>query len=261
MEIKIKENFSKRTINVLFGEEKFIYFLKGPTNPHIFGYPYFDFLWINEKAKPGKSYSIQIEDWFRLNVTYENIKKETLPLGEITKIEESGDVSFNNKSYDFKREITDNYSNEIKLPDSYEKSRESKVTTKIGEYEEKVTKTQCVDENQNYYKSVNISGKNNSRDINQILNLLFPARKLLPDFNQEEFKIDLLILEEVLKRKGIKNQEFEKFIFQLVENKPKNIIRIEEKFYDEEGEKTIYNVPKNLKYLLHFLQIYEYYLI
>ena len=64
MRIKIQQNFSKNTAKVFFGEKQVDYNFRGPTIPHIFGYPYLDFLWLDENAKDGSEYTLETSNGF-----------------------------------------------------------------------------------------------------------------------------------------------------------------------------------------------------
>jgi len=121
---------------------------------------------------------------------------------------------------------------------SYELWRFSKVLTKMDEFEERVIKNQISD-GRKYEKFVCIEGKNNSGDTNSVLKLLYPSRELLPNFNQEDFNIELRVVEKVIKRDNLGKQMFEKDIDEL-ENSELVKLKITESFSENMGVKEIW---------------------
>jgi len=79
MKITIKEYFGKGENEVWFNGESVKYWIKGKAIPHIFGYPYLDFLWPPE-AEEGDEYSVKTDTGLKLNAIYEKIEKNQLDL-------------------------------------------------------------------------------------------------------------------------------------------------------------------------------------
>jgi len=247
MKIKIQQNFSKNTAKVFFGEKQVDYNFRGPTIPHIFGYPYLDFLWPDENAKEGSEYTLETSNGLNLNVAYKEIcTKKQGPFFHIW-VKEEGNLDFGGESHEFERKINDNYLGEgsiMKMVEKgkYESLKSSSVSTKIGDYEEETTKNQFFD-GRNYYKFVNVRGEGSTPEINEALKLLYPGRELLSDFNRREFDIDLAVLERVIKRNGIRDQIFEKFILQLDESRnPIKVVDVIEEFLEDIGNKEMYEI-------------------
>jgi len=76
-------------------------------------------------------------------------------------------------------------------------------------------------------------------DTNSVLKLLYPSRELLPNFNQEDFNIELRVVEKVIKRDNLGKQMFEKDIDEL-ENSELVKLKITESFSENMGVKEIW---------------------
>ncbi len=160
-------------------------------------------------------------------------------------IEESGEIKYGKEKLDFEREIIDNYpGNETILKmvenEKYEPWKFSQVLMRVGDYYEKTVKNQTFD-GKNYYKWIKINGVSNTPEIREVLSFLYPTRVLFPEFNKEDFSIDMKIKERVAERKGLESQVFEKIITDIEIN-----IKIVEEFSGRKERKIAERpCPKN----------------
>ena len=237
MEIVIEEFLRKGENKVWFNGKPVRYWIRGNAIPLISGYPYPDFLWLPE-AEEGEGYSVKTDTGFELNAIYEKIEHKQLGPFSYIEILESGEASLPNRKLDFRREITDNYPGKENIKEMLLR-RFSRVLTRMDEYEERVIKNQIFD-GKKYEKFVSIEGKNNSNDTNMVLKLLYPSRELMPKFNQENFNMELKVVENVIKRDNLKEQVFEKYICEIENNELASIIKISEIFSENKGEKRIW---------------------